>query len=787
MTAVLTGPRRAPLPPGVVARPRLEALLEVERALTVVTGPAGAGKTVLLSAFAAAHEAAWLSLTPRHNDPATLAEAIEAALGDPCEALVLDDLHHVRGPALDVIRELSAGPGPRLVIASRADPALGLARLRLEERLTEVRAAALAFTPEEAAAMLRLAGLDLGRPEVERLVARTEGWAAGLRLAAMSALHAPDPQHFLAELAGDDRAIGDYLTEEVLALQPAEVRDFLLRTSLVDRVCGELADALTGGHDGGTILRHLEREGALIVGLDRRGRWFRYHGLFRELLRARLDQEHPGLRADLHARAGAWLARSGRGREALPHIVAAEPTDELVRVLSDGWADLLLEAPEAETVVRASQHVGGDARLRVTAAGACLEAGDAARAQGLLEGLGDLPADVRALALLFSARARDDAEGARRVPPPTDTALRAVALAHRGALELACGDPRAAAEDVEAGIVLAREVRSDALLVACLGRAAALEVAAGRLTRAERAAHSALAVAEGRCRAWSPGAAWACAALAAVHWLRGEPDQAEARADLGSAAAHGSGDLLAASAVRAVRGHLAIARGDVAGGCASLATAGLNARGAAGILPGWLDALGPRPVDVDAPGGARETVEAALARLGRGDPLSALRRVEPLLSPTAPVHPTLRIHCHLIAAVAAQAVGRPTAASGHLDRALELASVEGLRQPFACAGLGLQPLLERHLARPTASTPLAADLLASIAGAEPVTAPSEPLSDRERDVLRLLPTLLRTPEIAGELFVSTNTVKSHVKSIYRKLEVSTRRDAVARGRALRLI
>jgi LuxR family transcriptional regulator, maltose regulon positive regulatory protein len=237
-----------------------------------------------------------------------------------------------------------------------------------------------------------------------------------------------------------------------------------------------------------------------------------------------------------------------------------------------------------------------------------------------------------------------------------------------------------------------------------------------------------------------------------------------------------------------VRGHLAIAHGDVAGGCASLATSGLNARGAAGILPGWLDALGPRPVDVDAPVGARETVEAALARLGRGDPLSALRRVEPLLSSTASVHPTLRLHCHLIAAVAAQAVGRPTAASGHLDRALELASVEGLRQPFACAGLGLQPLLERHLARPTASsTPFAAELLASIVGAEPVTAPSEPLSDRERDVLRLLPTLLRTPEIAGELFVSINTVKSHVKSIYRKLGVSTRRDAVARGRALRLL
>jgi LuxR family transcriptional regulator, maltose regulon positive regulatory protein len=239
--------------------------------------------------------------------------------------------------------------------------------------------------------------------------------------------------------------------------------------------------------------------------------------------------------------------------------------------------------------------------------------------------------------------------------------------------------------------------------------------------------------------------------------------------------------------VRAVRGHLAIARGDLAGGCASLATAGLNAGDGGGILSGWLDALGPRPIDVDAPVGARETVEAAAARLRGGDALSALRRVEPLLAPTASVHPTLRLHCRLISAVAAQAVGRPAAASEHLAHAVELASVEGLRQPFACAGLELQPLLERHLARPSASAPLAAELLDSIAGAGPAAAPSEPLSDRERDVLRLLPTLLRTPEIAGELFVSINTVKSHVKSIYRKLGVSTRRDAVARGRALRLI
>ena len=789
MTGVLTAPRRAALPPAVVARPRLEALLEVDRPLTVVTGPAGAGKTVLLTAFAASHDAAWVSLTRRHRDVATLVDAIAAA-GRGGGTLVLDDLHHVRGPALDVIRRLLAdeGEGLRLVIASRSDPDLGVARFRLEERLLEVRAAELAFTDDEAEAMLRMAGLELSRSQVERLVARTEGWAAGLRLAAMSAVRSPDPERFLAEFAGDDRAIGDYLTEEVLALQSPETREFLLRTSVVDRVCGELANALTGGQDGGRMLQHLEHEGALIVGLDRRGRWFRYHGLFLELLRTRLDQVDPALRSELHARAGTWLAANGLGREALPHITSAEPTRALVGLLGDRWVDLVLEAPAPETVVRAARHLGGDARLRVAAAASCLEAGTVPQAESLLEGLGGASADVLALAELFRARAQGDAAGARRAAgrpdAPADAAGRAIVLAHLGATELACGDPGAASQALEAGVALSREVHSEALLVACLGRAAALEVAEGRLSRAERDAQSALAVAGER---WSAGAAWACAALAAVHWLRGEPDQADARADLAAAAAHGSGDELAACAIRAVRGHLAITRGDLAGGCASLATVGLRAEDGTGILPRWLDALGPRPVDVDEPAGAREEVEAALARLVRGDPLSALRRVEPLLVPAAAVHPTLRLHSRLIAALASQATGRPTVASDHLERALELASVEACRQPFARAGLALQPLLERHLTLPTAWGPLASELLGSIPGAGAAATLTEPLSDREREVLRLLPTLLRTPEIAGELFVSINTVKTHVKSIYRKLGVSSRRDAVARGRELRLI
>jgi LuxR family maltose regulon positive regulatory protein len=643
--------------------------------------------------------------------------------------------------------------------------------------------------------------MRLGPSQIARLVERTEGWAAGLRLAAMSAKHAEHPDRYLADLAGDDRAIGDYLTEEVLALQPPPVREFLLRTSVLDRVCGELADALTGGHDGGQTLRRLEREGALIVAVDRRGRWYRFHGLFRELLRARLDQAHSGLRPELHARAAAWLAENGSGREALHHVVAAEPTDALVGIVGDHWLDVLLEAPEPDAVVRCARQLEGDVRLVVAAAGVCLEGGEPERAAALLEQrLDDAPDDVRTLGRIFLARARGDLAGARsaaaailrapaahaRFATATDTARRAIALTHLGALELARGDPRAAGEALEAGTALAREARSEPLRIACVGRVAALEIAQGRLSRAQRAADNALAAGCGGSRA-SAGIAWANAALAAVHWLRGEPDLAEPRVDLALAAAHGSGDVEAAYAARAVRGHLAMARGDVRGGHATLTSVEQYAEDSCALLRCWLDALGPWVCDAEEAVGQRGAVEAAVTRLARGDGLSALRRVEPLLEAQVTLHPTLRLHARLVAAVAAQAVGMPAASSEHLERALELSVDDGYRQPFLREGLALRPLLERHLAPPTAWDPLASQLLGSLAGADADAAMVEPLSDRERDVLRLLPTLLSSAEMAAELFISVNTVKTHTKSIYRKLGVTSRREAVARTRELRLL
>ena len=246
-----------------------------------------------------------------------------------------------------------------------------------------MRATDLAFTLEEATALLEGLGLELRPDLVARLLERTEGWAAGLRLAGLSLRGEADPDAFVAEFAGDDRAIADYLTGEVLAGQPATMRELLLRTSIAGRVCGDLADALTGGDDGALALEQLERTGAFLVPLDRHRTWFRYHGLFAELLRARLRLERPGLEPELHARAAEWLAGAGFGREALPHALAAGGVRSAAALVADHWLDLLLDvvAPDAITAVAEGAD---DARLAVSGASARLALGDPAGAEARL-------------------------------------------------------------------------------------------------------------------------------------------------------------------------------------------------------------------------------------------------------------------------------------------------------------------------------------------------------------------------------------------------------------------
>jgi LuxR family maltose regulon positive regulatory protein len=378
---------------GAVDRPRLNERLSrgAESALTLVSAPAGFGKTTLLAEWLAVasndeRSAGWLSLDQRDNDPVLfwtyLITALKTAapgVGDgalsllqspqaPIEAvlatllndlaalahdvvLVLDDFHLVDAPEVrDGIAFLleHLPPQTHLVISGRADPALPLARLRARGELVEIRAAELRFTPDEAAAYLNeVMGLALTAQHVAGLERRTEGWIAALQLAALSLRGREDVASFIANFAGDDRYIVDYLAEEVLNRQPPNVQHFLLQTSILDRLSGSLCDAVTGQEGGKALLATLERENLFLVALDDRRKWYRYHQLFADVLQAHLLDEQPANIADLHGRASGWYERNGEQSAAVRHALAAKDFERAADLVEQAIPEMSRTRQEA--------------------------------------------------------------------------------------------------------------------------------------------------------------------------------------------------------------------------------------------------------------------------------------------------------------------------------------------------------------------------------------------------------------------------------------------------------
>ena len=384
--------------PGLVARPRLvEALDEgLARGLVLVCAPAGFGKTALLADWVRSGDrrVAWLSLDAADDDPARfwrhvvaaldrarpgIAERAGPLLGPPAPAsfeglvtalvndlaaqpgedavlLVLDDYHLIDAQPVHaslafLLEHLP--PGLRLVLASRSDPPLPLARLRASGQLAELRAADLRFTAEEAAALLREAtGADLPGAAVAALAARTEGWAAGLQLAALSLRGQADPAGFVAAFSGSHRYVLDYLAGEVLDRQPEQMRTFLLETSVLERLSGELCDAVTGRTDGQAMLEQVERANLFLVPLDEVRGWWRYHHLFADLLRARLQQQQPDRVAALHRNAAAWSEEHGLADDAVRHALAAGETTWAARLVERHFDAAFILRGEEATVQR---------------------------------------------------------------------------------------------------------------------------------------------------------------------------------------------------------------------------------------------------------------------------------------------------------------------------------------------------------------------------------------------------------------------------------------------------
>jgi LuxR family transcriptional regulator, maltose regulon positive regulatory protein len=373
---------------GIVARPRLFGRLASSGRVTVVSAPPGSGKTVLLRSWSGqpglAGNVAWMPVGRGERDSqrfwlsvldalrqtaagSVLVQAVTAApdldgwaiverlltdlapLADPVW-LVIDDVHEL-GPD-QALRQLEllimrAPPQLRFVLATRHDVRLGLHRLRLEGELVEIRGPDLRFTLDEARDLFEAAGVQ--PPGLALLVERTEGWAAGLRLAALSLAGHADPERFAEEFSGSERTVAEYLLAEVLDRQPEPVRRLLLRTCILESVNGELADLLTGGSGGEQILQDLERANAFVVSLDARRSWFRYHQLFADFLHLELRRTAPGEVTALHRAAAGWLARHGHPVEAIRHAQAAKDWVIAARLLADHWISLHLDGHDATT------------------------------------------------------------------------------------------------------------------------------------------------------------------------------------------------------------------------------------------------------------------------------------------------------------------------------------------------------------------------------------------------------------------------------------------------------
>jgi LuxR family transcriptional regulator, maltose regulon positive regulatory protein len=847
--------------------------------VTVLSAPPGSGKTVLLRSWITeaglAQDTAWVPGGRDERDPqrfwlsvlgALRRTASGSALVRPLTAapdldgwaiverllkdlvsldrwlwLVVDDVQEL-GP--ETLRQLEllimrAPDRLRLVLASRHDMRLGLHRLRLEGELAEIREPDLRFTAAEAGELFAAAGLELPEPALVMLHERTEGWAAGLRLAALSLAGHPDPERFAAGFSGSERTVAEYLLAEVLDRQPERVRRLLLRTSILERVNGELADLLTGDQGGERVLQDLEQANAFVVALDPARSWFRYHQMFADLLALELRRTASGQVSGLHQAASGWFAEHGYPVDAIRHAQGAGDWRRAARLLAEHWPSLHLDGQAAlihELLAGfPAGALAGDAQLAAVAAADELAHGslevaeryltlaeqhsgsapaDRGEYERLLFGVvrllldrqrGNLPAvttDVREL------QAMTEVADASR--PGLGTDLRALALITLGATQYWAAAPDDAARHLDSGVKLARRIGRPYLEFTGLAQWAAVMVFQS-FTRAVELGTEAAELAERHGWTDDPAFGFVCSILAGMLTWQARLEEAEpwlqsAERALGDEAAQPA----SSASLRFVRGVHEMMRNRDSAALAAFQGADLLARRLASphyLIP-WIRALlllamvrlgqtGPAQQflaglsDTDREHGEIHIAEAAL-QLAQGDPRAATAAIAPVLAGSAPfVWQNGRAHAYLLEAIARDKLGDRGAAGRALERALDLAEPDG-----ALLGFLLNPapdLLERNARHGTAHVALVAEIQSLLTGNRPAPQPAgswplvEPLSGSELRVLRYLPTNLTTPEIARELFVSRNTVKTHMRNLYAKLGAHGRTEAVDRARDLGLL
>jgi LuxR family maltose regulon positive regulatory protein len=846
--------------------------------VTVVSAPPGSGKTVLLRSWIGEAGlgdcAAWLPAGRDERDPqrfwlsvlgalrrtargSELVQPLTAApdldgwaiverlLGDlaPLQDrlwLVIDDVHELDPEALRQLELLvmRAPPQLRFVLATRHDVRLGLHRLRLEGQLAEIRAADLRFSLDESRQLFAVAGVELPESALVMLQERTEGWAAGLRLAALSLAGHPEPARFAAEFSGTERTVAEYLLAEVLDRQSDAVRRLLLRTSVLERVNGELADLLTGDEGGERVLQDLEEANAFVVSLDPARTWFRYHQMFADLLQLELRRAATGELTALHQAASGWFAAHGYPVEAIRHAQAAGDWALAAQLLASNWAGLYLDgqiATKHELLAGFPAEASAeDAELAAVAAADELAYGSLESAEwylGLAErGMASVPA-VRhgqfeimlGVDRLLLARQRGNLpaveDQARRLQalaeapevalPALGEELRALALISLGVTEYWTARFDEAERQLDQGGALARRIGRPFLEFMVLAYQAAVAIESSFERAAERGTKT-VEFAERHGWTDEPPVGIAYLVLAAVLTWQGRPKEAELWVQRAERTVSTEADPAAGVALLYFRGLLELVRGQDAEALAAFQ--------AAERLAGRLAAPHPlaKPVRLSLmralvllgeTDGAEQVIAGlgeqergygeqhivlAVLRLAQDDPHAALAALAPVLDGSAPVGwGSSLVEAFLLEAIAWDALGDQDAAGRALEGALDRAEPSGALLAFL-----LHPapgLLERHTRHRTTHAALIAEIQDRLAGNRSAAfssvprLPLEPLRQSELRVLRYLPTNLTAPEIAAELYVSLNTVKTHTRNLYAKLGTHRRAEAVARARAMGLL
>lgn len=879
------------LPGGVVDRPRLFRMLNdnLRHPVVTVTGPAGWGKTQLLASWVrspyCAMPAAWLSVDRSDTDPQvfwpavmaavsrirgpvpevdrtfdSVAPVAEALLGvEDSLVIVLDDVHLLQGSPVGaglagLVRMLP--PQVRVVLSGQYLPELPLAKLRVERRVGVITGRELAFTVDETAEMLAESGHVVPAPVAQQLQDRTEGWSAGLRLAVLSLLDGLAPDELLSQFGGDHVEVADYLMSEVLSRLPENVEDFLLRTSICDRINGELAGELTGRDDAAELLRSMALRNVFTTSDGPRQTWFRYHTMLSELLRSRLPSLGPAAVEDLHLRASAWFEAHDMPIEAFDHAARAQRWDRARDLLMSQWLRMYLDGKLvsiAELVDRLPAGVAADPDVRQVRAAVGLALGDGHLSPGeeALSGAGFAaydgdpgdpgdPGDLRRAAPertdltipelvvdLERARLAGDlhavVRAAQRLVAHADASahrdaaiasdLRALAFQHLGITEYWAGRRDDAEAHLREALAEATGSGREYVQLGCLSHLVLVLTVQNRLTEGMRATDAALALVSARGWEITGAAAEVWHALGWVAYLRGDLDLAEKHL-AGATLAVRRQDAAVVATVLLVRGLTASLRGRKREALALLDEArramsrvrdhyvfddyvvGEQARLrlAVGDAAGARRVLERHPAVPDGP--IHLSVASAELLVHEGDLAGAVALLE---RATKAGQGLIDQHLQALVLLALlhDRAGDGWKAVATLCSAVALAAPEGYVQPFVQFGRPVERLLRTAAPHAAAHRDFVERLLgqhealwsATDAPRPPGPGESlaEPLTERELEVLRALNSDASLADLSDSLYISVNTLKAHLRNLYRKLEVGGRHQAVAKAKALGLV